>query len=820
MSSPAEALERAAALYVAGRLSDAEPLYRQVLAADPGVKVARDNLIALLRAQRRWPEAEAQMREALALAPDDADQRLRLAHAALAAGAYAEGWELYEARRTAKAGKMILPPLPMPDWTGGPVESLLVWKEQGFGDVIQFARFLPQLAERGIRTTLLCQPELTSLLTAAGLNAVPSVNGAKLEPHDAWTLVGSLPLRLGARLDNLPPPLAVRTRKVAKPSGIGVVTTGAPGHVNDTHRSMPADLGYELLQLPGAVSLAPADTGAKDFQATAEIIAGLERVITVDTAVAHLAGSMGKPTAILLPWANTDWRWLRERDDSPWYPSVRLYRQPGPGDWRAVLNAVIADLPAAARKATKRTKAPAPATPSPAPATARSETERRREVISAGGTDRQRWEDARQLDPAWDGRAQIAAARIPRGAAVLDLGCGAMALERFLPTGCSYQPCDLAARDARTIVCDFNAGEFPTDVACDIVSVLGVLEYIYDAPAFLAKLAALNRPVVMSYCMAGERGPADRRALGWVNDFAREQLGALLAAAGFGRITGEEVTPGQLLLRIEPRPDHARPEKSVWVLSYNNIGNFGDRLGGQILNQVLPPNARVRHIHYYPWDAPPEGGPEGAPDLLILGIGNSVFRPLLTDDLLKLVDRAGRTVGIFGTQYREAIDPSRMASLLDRLDSWWGRYEEDLLLYGKGRANARHLGDWLIEAFPMASWTRDELLQIGAEVHNDAPLDRLIERYQSYRRVASPRLHPLLCALTAAEEVAYQDQREMPDDPALASGKFRSMLLDVFGADKPERRMWSVDRAAVAAYKAKVRGNVEALRAELARVLG
>jgi hypothetical protein len=443
------------------------------------------------------------------------------------------------------------------------------------------------------------------------------------------------------------------------------------------------------------------------------------------------------------------------------------------------------------------------------------EAARRKAVIEAGGTDRQRWENAAQLEPAWDPRAARAAAYIPRGAAVLDLGCGAMALERMLPMGCRYQPCDLTARDARTLVCDFNAGEFPQGQACDIATVLGVLEYIYDAPAFLAKLRALGRPVVMSYCLAGDRGPTDRRALGWVNDFTRDQLSNLLNAAGFGRVIGEEVTPGQFLLRVEPGPPPTVAERTVWVLSYKSIGNFGDRLGGQVLNQVLPPNAKVRHVHHYPWDAPAEG----APDLLILGIGNSLFHPMITDELLGLVDRAGRTIGIFGTQYREAIDRSRMASLLDRLDSWWARHEEDVGLYGGGRANVHHLGDWMIEACPMAAWRHDELFRVGEEAVDDSPLDRLIERYQSYRQFASPRMHPLLCALTAAEQVGYQEQREM-DDPNLVSGKFRSMFLDIFGVDKPEKQMWPVDRAAVVAYKARVRGNVERLRAELAGVLG
>ncbi|HEY3947980.1 hypothetical protein [Phenylobacterium sp.] len=442
------------------------------------------------------------------------------------------------------------------------------------------------------------------------------------------------------------------------------------------------------------------------------------------------------------------------------------------------------------------------------------EAGRRKAVIDKGETDRARWTDPAQLDPAWDGRAALAAQHIPRGATVLDLGCGAMALERVLPEGCRYIPCDLAQRDERTIVCDFNAGEFPAGVAADLVTVLGVVEYLYDAPAFLKRLRGLGRTVVMSYCVAGGRGPADRRALGWVNDFTQDQLIGLLSAAGFARITGREINPGQFLLRLTTEPVRVTPERDVWVVSYASLPNFGDRLGVQLLPSLLPDNARVTHVDLGALDA----APTGKPDLMILGLGNSLFQPLLTDELSRLIDRAGRTVGVFGTQYRASLDAARLGAVLDRLESWWARSEEDLLLYGAGRANMRHLGDWLIEAFPLARWTRDETLEVGAEALSDAPLDRLIARYQQSRRVVSPRLHPLLCAMTAAEEVAYVEQVGA-DGGEASSGKFRSLLLDLFGRDLPERQMIPVERDAVRIYKAKVRRNVEALRAELSRIL-
>jgi hypothetical protein len=142
-----------------------------------------------------------------------------------------------------------------------------------------------------------------------------------------------------------------------------------------------------------------------------------------------------------------------------------------------------------------------------------------------------------------------------------------------------------------------------------------------------------------------------------------------------------------------------------------------------------------------------------------------------------------------------------MSQLLDRLTVWFARYEEDLLLYGGGRKNVVHLGDWLISAFPMTRWNRDETLHVGREVWNDLPLDRTIQGIQRYRNVSSERIHPLLCALTSAERVSYREQRE--DGSGMNSGKFRSLLIDIFGRTYPESNFFEVPRDAVAAYRAR-----------------
>jgi hypothetical protein len=155
------------------------------------------------------------------------------------------------------------------------------------------------------------------------------------------TRAGDLPHLCGATLEALPPPWPIRGDARASTGRIGVVTHGAPSHANDANRSLPRAAAARLLALPGAVSLRPEDTSAKDFQDTADLIAGLDQVITVDTAVAHLAGSMCKPTTILLPHLRTDWRWMRGRSDSPWYPSVSLVRQDASGDWMGPVLAAV-----------------------------------------------------------------------------------------------------------------------------------------------------------------------------------------------------------------------------------------------------------------------------------------------------------------------------------------------------------------------------------------------------------------------------------------------------------------------------------------------
>ena len=204
----------------------------------------------------------------------------------------------------------------------------MIWPEQGYGDQILAARFIPHLA--AAQTTLVVQHELVRLFDGLSARVVTSAGDISVADHDYWILPMSLP--------RWAPPVANGAYLSGRPmrsGGVGIAWKG--NALPDPGRSLPAEFAAELLALPGAISLHPEDTGARDFQATADLIAGLDLVISIDTSVAHLAGALGKPTFVLLQHHSADWRW----GDSPaWYASVETLRQPAPGDWRGLIDAV------------------------------------------------------------------------------------------------------------------------------------------------------------------------------------------------------------------------------------------------------------------------------------------------------------------------------------------------------------------------------------------------------------------------------------------------------------------------------------------------
>jgi len=174
-------------------------------------------------------------------------------------------------------------------------------------------------------------------------------------------------------------------------------------------------------------------------------------------------------------------------------------------------------------------------------------------------------------------------------------------------------------------------------------------------------------------------------------------------------------------------------------------------------------------------------------------------------------------IGIFGTQGRELISRPMLGHLIDRLDTWFARYEDDVLMYGRGRNNVVHIGDWLIDQFPLTRAINDEPLVISNEPADDIPIDRAIHTIQHHKQVYSTVPTALLCALTSAELAAFAEMSGR--QPALAAGQFRSILIDVFGRSYPEQKFFMVDRDAVVRYKARIHNNVAKVGARIGSIL-
>jgi hypothetical protein len=273
----------------------------------------------------------------------------------LSLGRLTEGWPLMEARVGLHGRAVPAVTLPYPEWRGEDLagRSIVVQVEQGLGDQIQMARFAAGLKARGAgRVTLTTRGALRDLLARVpGVDATVAVDAGvtvALDRHDLWTRYFTLPGRLNVGLSELwtgpyltaPPDRLARWRPAAR---VGLVWQASPTGFNGSNKSLPDKQAQRLLDR-GLMSLHPQDTGVADMADTAAIVAGLDLVISIDTSVAHLAGAMGKPVWTLLPFLKPDWRWLRARQDSPWYPTMRLYRHAGVQDWAGMVDRVLADL--------------------------------------------------------------------------------------------------------------------------------------------------------------------------------------------------------------------------------------------------------------------------------------------------------------------------------------------------------------------------------------------------------------------------------------------------------------------------------------------
>ncbi len=361
--SLADMLADAIALRTAGKLVEATEIFRDLARVEPRNVDLLLSLGVALNQIGALDEGERILRRALNLKPDLALIRQALSVNLMAQGQYEEGWAHYESRHELPA--LALPSItafPFPQWNGEDLagKRIVIFPEQGFGDHIQFARFVPQMQAAGAEVTLLTRPELVTLFSHSfpGANVIAAVGAVEFPDPDFWAMAGGLVGRLGVTLETLPSQPYLRTPASAPPLPpgfkIGVQLRGNPHHTNDANRSLSLEEASRLrASLPGhVIGLDPVESGAKDFAQTAAIIQQLDLVVAVDTSVAHLAGALGRPCFVLLPHLGADWRWLRDRDDSPWYPSLRLYRRGlRDEDWTPTLTRLVGDVEALAQAA-------------------------------------------------------------------------------------------------------------------------------------------------------------------------------------------------------------------------------------------------------------------------------------------------------------------------------------------------------------------------------------------------------------------------------------------------------------------------------------
>ncbi len=380
-----------------GRLEEAITAGRRAVSLDPTDAQAYHNLTVAYARRLELDECIGCARAALALDPTLPGAHFALAEALLLRGELAEGWREYEWRFQIPGAAQPLPPTDRPQWDGSPLpeRTLLLVADQGFGDVIQFSRYLPWVMQRCPHLVVACSPEVQALVAQVAPAARLFTRWNDCPEYAAYCVFSGLPRLHGTVLDTIPSPGAYlradparvalwreRVRGVV-PRGhraVGIAWAGRPTHSNDRNRSarlaalrplfdMPRTTLFALQKGPalgevsgyyGRAPLINLAADIVDFGDTAAIMELLDLVITVDTSVGHLAAALGRPTWIMLAFA-PDWRWLLGRADSPWYPSVRLFRQARPDDWTGVVGQVAKaleqDQPEPAHASTRRSLA-------------------------------------------------------------------------------------------------------------------------------------------------------------------------------------------------------------------------------------------------------------------------------------------------------------------------------------------------------------------------------------------------------------------------------------------------------------------------------
>jgi tetratricopeptide (TPR) repeat protein len=363
------------ALFAIKQYDEAAAAYRRAIAIDPDFADPWANLGTTLHHAGEFDEAVSTLRRALALDPHHANARSGLGILLLMRGEFGEGWDEYEWRL--QSSEVQGPRFPQRPWQGESLAGrhIYVQAEQGFGDALQFARYLPMVAERAGAVTFVVQRELVGLMRENLPGVVVRNDLSTQATADCEAALVSLPRLFRTRYETIPAPVpylhppaeyAARWRQrlsALKGFKVGIAWAGNPGHANDFRRSLALETLAPLLAVPGAAfvslqvgpraadlvphdgSIADLSSEITDFSDSAGIVAGLDLVITVDSAVAHLAGALGKPTWVLLPVVS-DWRWLLQREDNPWYPTMRLFRQQQDGLWPPVIGRVAAELAA------------------------------------------------------------------------------------------------------------------------------------------------------------------------------------------------------------------------------------------------------------------------------------------------------------------------------------------------------------------------------------------------------------------------------------------------------------------------------------------
>jgi tetratricopeptide (TPR) repeat protein len=348
----------------------------------PGFATALMNKACSLSQIGRIDEAATLYQRVKSFDPDNDDAEWNLSFLHLVTGKFESGWTEREVRWKTQMRPAHYPNFTEPRWFGQDDingKTILIHADEGLGDTLQFVRYLPMLAARGARVVFVVEDALYPLLSGLpGVAQCLTIGTQPLPAFDLHCAIGSLPMAFGTRLDTIPastsylPPLrethvqAWQQRLQSRESAgrklrVGLVWFGNPSHKNDHYRSMPLrtvlpllDAGAHFVSLqksPGPEEQALLEQAGvidltldlTDFAETAALVSCLDLVITVDTSVAHLAGALGRPTWVLLPYF-PDYRWLLDRDDSPWYPTMRLFRQTETRDWGDVIARVRAEL--------------------------------------------------------------------------------------------------------------------------------------------------------------------------------------------------------------------------------------------------------------------------------------------------------------------------------------------------------------------------------------------------------------------------------------------------------------------------------------------